>query len=808
MDFLYAWRMMLRNRTFTAVAVLSLALGIGANTAIFSLIDAVMLRPLPVRNPGELVEPLNLYPGDPRLNIFTLDAFHYMRDRNHVLSGLIGSASSSVTMRSEGRETTTVDAEFVDAHYFDLLGLKPAAGRLIGPDDERAAGPAAAAVVSWSYWRNTFGLDPAIIGRRIVIGDLPATIAGVAPRTFSGIVAEDRTQVWLPLSAAIQQGMRIGAAALMGRLKPGVSIDQSRAELAVLYRQTIDQAALRRDPNWSRVRFELEPAGAGLSRDVPPAGRVRDLYGQPLLFLMAVVGVLLLIACTNVASMLLARGASRQREMAVRVSLGAGRFRLLRQVLTESLLLSAAGGLAGVAMAWFGAEALARIVASGRGHVDLAVQPDLRMLLFAAAAALVTGMVFGLAPALRAMATEPASSLRGAKSGDTRLGRLFGKGLVVAQVVFALVLLSAAGLFLRHLSDLRNLDLGFRRDHILLATVNPAPGGYRGERLSAAYRELLGRLAAIPGVRSATLSAATPISGRAASRFATAEGYRPKTVETRVFVNWTAPRYFETYGTPLLAGRDFTFQDLGGAHLAIVNQSMARYYFGETNPVGRHVTLEHDDQPFEIIGVVADAKYLDLHEAPPRTVYLAAFQDAGVTSNSFAIRTSGDPSAAAVDVRRSVAAVMKGVPVDTKTLAAQMDASILPERLIATLSTLFGALGSLLAAVGLYGLLAYTVARRTNEIGVRMALGATGGDVTRMVLADAVGMVAAGVAMGVPLALWCRRFAASLIAGLPASILLPIAVGAAAMLAAAFLAAYWPARRAARVDPMVALRYE
>jgi putative ABC transport system permease protein len=815
-DVRYALRMMRRTPGFTAVAVLSLALGIGANTAIFSLIDTLMLRTLPVRDPQQLVELLNTYPGDPRLNTYSFDACQYMRDHNQVLSGLIACSASRFSLRGQGLEVVesaaaAADGEFVDGNYFRLLGLKPAAGRLIAPEDDGTqAVSSAVAVVSWSYWKGRFNLDPAIVGKRITIEDVPATIVGVAPRGFFGIVLGHRTQVWVTMATepAIHHTTRRGGVALMGRLRPGVSIEQARAELAVLYRQTIDEATLRRDPNWGRVKFDLEPAGAGLSpADPGPAGRLRDRFSKPLLFLMAVVGMLLLIACTNVASMLLARGAARRREMALRVALGAGRLRLVRQVLTESLLLSLTGSLCGVLVAYIGAGALVRIIASGRTRIEIVVQPDLHMLLFTAGAALLTGVLFGLAPALHAMAVAPASSLRTmGTAGETRLGRLFGKSLVAAQVALSVVLLSGAGLFLGRLSDLRNLNLGFQREHMLLATLNPARSGYTGERLSAAYRELLERFAAIPGVRSATLSSGTPISGGAASRFATVEGYQKKAVETRVFVRWVAPKYFETYGTPLLAGRDFTFQDQG--HIAIISLAMARYYFGETNPVGKRVTLERDNQPFEIVGVVGDAKYMDLHEAAPRTIYLRSFQERGVNSHDFSLRTNGDLAAAAGEVRRAVGTVLKTATVDSlTTMAAQMDASIVPERLIATLSALFGVLGSLLAAIGMYGLLAYTVARRINEIGIRMALGATQSDVARMVLSDALGMVGAGLAIGVPMALWGKSFAASLIQDLAVSSVVPIAVGAVAMIALAMLAAYVPARRAARVDPMEALRY-
>jgi predicted permease len=797
-DLRYALRLMRRAPGFTAVAVLSLALGIGANTAIFSLINTLMLHSLPVREPGRLVDLVNQYPSDPPLNLYSFDAYQYMRDHNQVLSDLIACSAGRVSVGGDGLEAAAVDGEFVDGTYFRVLGVKPAAGRLIGPGDDQAA------VVSWSWWKGRLNLDPAVVGKRIMIENVPATIVGVAPRGFEGIVVGYRTQVWVRVAA------RRASVSLMGRLKPGVSMEQAGVDLAVLYRRTVDEATLKRDPNWSRVTFHLEPAGAGLSRADPgPEGRLRDQFGKPLLFLMAVVGLLLLIACTNVASMLLARGTARRREMALRVSLGAGRLRLMRQALTESVLLSLAGSLGGVVVAYYGVQVLVRIIASGRTHIEIAVQPDLHVLLFTAAAAMLTGVLFGIPPALHAMSTQPASSLRtmGA-AGETRLARFFGRSLVVAQVALSVVLLSGAGLFISHLSDLRNANVGFRRDHLLLPTLNPAGSRYSGERLASAYRELLERFAAIPGVRSATLSSHTPISGAAASRFATVDGYQKKAVETRISLRWVAPRFFETYGTPLLAGRDFTFQDFGTAHLAIINRAMARYYFGDADPIGRRVTLERDDQPFQIVGVVGDAKYNDLREPAPRTIYLCSFQARSVTSNSFALRTNGDPATIADAVRRTAAAVLKNVPIEITTMDAKMDASIIPERLIATLSGLFGALGSLLAAIGVYGLLAYTVARRINEIGIRMALGATRQNVVRMVVGDALRMVCAGVIVGVPMALWGTRFAAGVMEGLPLASPVPIALGAVAMIGGALVAAYVPARRAARVDPMVALRYE
>ncbi|MCP5116181.1 MAG: hypothetical protein GY953_35590, partial [bacterium] len=438
------------------------------------------------------------------------------------------------------------------------------------------------------------------------------------------------------------------------------------------------------------------------------------------------------------------------------------------------------------------------------------MQPNLNVLLFTAAVALLTGVLFGLVPALRAMATAPASSLRVAgRIGETRFSRRFGKSLVVVQVALSVVLVSAAGLFVHHLSNLRN-NLGFDRDRLLLVTLDPKSSGYSGERLSSAYRELLTRVKAIPGVRSATLSGVTPIHGAAASRRITVEGFQEIPAERRfTMMNWIAPGYFETLGTPLLLGRNFTFHDRGSSRLAIVNQAMAKYYFGDHNPIGGRFWLEGDERPHEIIGVVGDAKYVDPRETTLRTLYFTAFQEGRMFSNQLVLRTTMEPAAVVPLVRRAVNEVADGVAVKRiTTMAAQVDAAMVPERLIATLSSTFGSLGLLLAAIGLYGLLAYTVARRTAEIGVRMALGATGSDVGRMVLRDALGMVCAGLAVGATIALWGKRFAAGVMENLPLDSLLPVAFGGAAMIAVALLAVSVPARRAARVDPMEALRHE
>ncbi|HXE05558.1 MAG TPA: ABC transporter permease [Bryobacteraceae bacterium] len=810
-DVRYGLRMMRRSPGFTAVAVISLALGIGANTAIFSLIDTVMLRMLPVREPQQLVELLEKYPGEPRGSYFSFPSYEYYRDHNHVFSELIGVYRSSFNVRGAGIDTEIADGRCVTANFFPVLGLKPAIGRLIGQEESHiGAASSAVAVLSWSYWKSRFNLDPAILGKQIIVDDVPLTVIGVAPPEFFGLQVGLKPDIWMPLAEEpiIHHPSRIGGGgiALMARLKPGVSIARASAEMSVLFQWTIEERARNsKDPLVRQLRLEIEPAGSGFPH-------LRDQFAKPLLLMMAVVGLLLLIACTNIASLLLARGAARRHEMALRVSLGAGRFRLVRQVLTESLLLSGAGGLLGIYLAYLAAAELARILASGRQIVRIAipVQIDAHVLLFTAGVALFTGLLFGLAPAWNAFASAPASSLRETgRAGETKFRRLFGKSLVVAQVAISVVLLSAASLFVRYLSNLEHLDLGFRRDHVLLVTLDPAHGGYTGERLSIAYRELLGRLEAIPGVRSATITGPGPLSGAGASRFVTVEGHPERPEDRRyISISWVAPKYFETLGTPLLGGRGFNFRDGGGPRVAIVNEAMARYYFRGGNAIGKHFTFDGDTKPYEIVGVAGNAKYYEIREAALRTIYLNTFQSSDPAS-TFALRTSIDPEAVAPSVLRNVHELLKTIPVaHVTTLSDQVDATIVPERLMALLSSLFGALGSLLAAIGIYGLLAYTVTRRINEIGIRMALGATRSHVTRMVLSDALGMVCAGLAIGVPIAMWATRVAASLIPDLPAKSAVPVAFGAVAMIALALLAAYVPARRAAHVDPMEALRHE
>ncbi len=783
-DLRYALRLLGRTPGFTAVALLSLGLGIGANTAIFTLIDAVMLRTLAVRAPEQLVELLQHYPGEPRGNgYFTPADYEHYRDHNHVFSELIAySGPAAVPVRDVG----TVNAVYVAPNYFAALGVMPEMGR--------TASAEGTAVISWAMWADRFDRTPSILGRTLVVGNQPVTIVGVAPRDFRGLETGVPTDLWLGRSVTSRAGL-----ALLGRLRQGVSIAQARAEMSVLYRFTIERRAQSsRDPLVHQLKIEVEPAGRGLAR-------LRDLFARPLVLLMGVVGLLLLIACTNLASLLLARAAARRHEMAFRIALGATHLRLVRQALTESLLLAAVGSLFGLLLAYFGAGALLHILTSGRPvpgmpqKLDIPLRPEGHVLLFTVGIALFTGLLFGAAPALQAFRSSPVLFLRGA---ETRSRRLFGRSLVVAQVALSVVLLSAAALFLRHLSNLEHVDLGFHRDHVLLVSLDRAMD-------PAACRQLLDRLQSVPGVRTATIAGPTPLSGAGAAAFATAEGYLERPEDRRYnAIAWAAPRYFETLGIAVLAGRDFQFSDEAGPNVAIISQTLARTYFAGRNPLGQHLTLDHmtgspEPRTYEIIGVAADANYYEIHEPVRRTVYLPAFHDGRVNGRTLILRTAIRPEAVARDVRKS----LQPIPISRiTTLSEQVDATIVPERLLAALSGVFGGLGAMLAAIGLYGLLAYTVACRRNEIGIRMALGATRSSVIRMVLIDALAMVFGGLLAGAPLALWGRRFATAWLTDAPP--IASIATGCVAMLAVALVAAWLPARRAAAIDPVRALRYE
>ena len=810
-DVTYALRGMRKAPGFTLAVVLTLALGIGANTAVFSLLDALVLRALPVRDPGSLVEMVWTYPGDPPMDLFDWEEYERVRASNQVFSAVIGFQPGAVPVAIDGVNAVPLETVVVTATFFQELGVQPALGRAIGPADDTTA-RAAVAMISWRTWKDRFGLDPSVLGRQIVINKTPVAIVGVAPEAFTGVAPGLQAEIWVPVALTpriaphteFPSGVGL---ALMARLRPGVSIEQARAQMHVLDRPRID-ALSARDPQWRKVAVDVQPAGTGLSM-------LRDQFGVPVLMLMGMVGLLLLIACTNLAGLQLSRGFARRPEMAVRAALGGGRGRLLRHLLTEAAMLSAAGTAIAVDLAWFGSDALIRMIAAGRGRgpspvalTQVRVAPDGRLLLFTGGIALLTTILFGLAGAWPALAGAPATAFR-ERSADGRSRLRAGGGLVVAQLALSIALLSSAAIFVRHLSNLRNVDLGFDRQSVLLMTLEPADPTATRAQLTAEYRDLLDRLGQMPQVSAASVSAHTPINPGAASQFIDVEGAPSRGDSRRMSENWVSPGYFTTFRTPFLVGRDFGTEDDAGRPVAIVDEALAHYYF-PTAPistlVGRHLRLQDGHRRYEIVGVVGNAKYHDLHEPPPPTVYFDAFQER--IGSSFGVRTVVSPAAFSADARRLAGQVAKRSQVgEMTTLSAQLDDSIVPERVTAALAMVFGAVGALLAALGVYGLLAFTIARRTSEIGIRMALGATRGDILRMVLGNALALVSVGLAAGVPLAIWSGRVAASLVPNLGVRWFDVIGLAAAALSCVALVAATVPARRASRVQPMEALRH-
>jgi predicted permease len=822
-DLRFAFRMLRKNPGFTAVAVLTLALGIGANTAIFTLMDAVLLKRLPVEQPEQLIELMTVYGGGAAyldaksFNSFSYPALQHLRQHNRSLSGLIASSNGRFYCVVEGAPPERVAGQYVTGDFFSVLGVSSVAGRTITPDDDRFGAPHPVAVISDGYWTRRFGRNPAVLGKSILVENVPLTIVGVIPEKFFGTQIGRRVDLWAPLSTEplMRQPSWTASAGpkwlqLVGRLKPGVSLEQARADLETQFRLAVVEAelALNLTPEVRQgalnLKLRVEPAGNGLSD-------LRRQFSRPLAVLMIIVGLVLLIACANLANLLLARAAARQREIAVRLALGAGRARLIRQLLTENLLLALIGAAAGLLLADAGTQYLLKLLASGRTPVLLDVQPDARLFVFTGLLSVLTALLFGLAPALRASRTDLIPALkeggRGAEAGGSR--QRLSRGLIVAQIALSLVLLVGAGLFLRTLRNLHSIDLGFERENVLLVELDPSHSGYTPERMRGLFMGVLERLQAIPGVRSASLSWNPPIAGGGSSRTVSVEGRAPgPEADREIYVNWIAPRYFETLGVPLIAGRDFGPRDTQGApRVVILNQTMAHHFFGDANPIGQRIRVEDNDIR-EIVGVVGDSHYLEIREKIAPTLYLNTFQEQRPGSE-LAIRTSGDPIAVIPAVRREIEKQAAGVAIGSiRTLAGQVDAWLLQERLVALLSSCFGGLALFIAAVGLYGVLSYSVARRTHEIGIRMALGAQRFDVMAMILKGILRLVCLGLAVGIPLSLILGRFVADLLYGITPADPLTIAAGALFLTMVALLAGYLPARRASQVDPMEALRQE
>jgi len=864
-DLRYGLRAMRQAQGFTAVAVLSLALGIGANTAIFSLVDAVLLKMLPVQNPRELAL-LNwsshTWPESIMSNVagdmdedktggmtstsFSYAVYDQIHARSQTFSSVLALAGngSDLNVGYEG-VPGRADGELVSGTFFSTLGVVPILGRAITPDDDRLGAPPVA-VISYEYWQRRFGRDPGVVGRKFTVNSVPFSIAGVCPQDFYGVQPGRSVEVWLPLHAQplVEPNWTSGSwngtgtppagslfamrdqwwLLIMGRLKPGITQAQARSELEVLLQQAIAPDIRPSTKAETIPHLRVLPADKGLND-------LRSEFSKPLFILMTVVALVLLIACSNVANMQLARSTTRHREIAVRLAIGAGRKRLIGQLLTESMLLAATGGALGLLFAFWGTRVLMAFMSSGRDPVRLSVTPDLRVLGFTAIVSLLTGILFGLSPALRTTRVDLTPALK--ESGDRsqagvqgRYGLRSGLGrtLVIVQVGLSLLLLVGAGLFVRTLTNLGKVNTGFERHNLLLFGIDPTQDGYRQQRLADFYLELARRIEVLAGVRSVSASNYTMIGGGGSVIRVHILGDAPKPGEKNggvdAWINAVGPHFFETMGMPLVLGRSLNESDTEAAPgVAVVNQEFVRRYLGAGNPLGKRLGSPEDSQTasIEIVGVVGDAKFNDLRQEIPPTVYRPFLQGASgqipvlgaLGAMRFEVRTAGDPIAMVPAVRRVAQAMDPNLALyDVRSQTEQINETLFQERLFARLTGFFGGLALVLGCIGVYGVMAFAVTRRTREIGIRMALGANRGEIVGMVLRETLALVTIGVALGIVATLETSRLVASFLFGLKPNDPLTIAGAALLMVAAAAFAGYVPARRASRVDPMVALRYE
>ena len=828
-DVRFALRTFRRNPAFTLVVVLSLALGIGANTAIFSLIDAVRWKALPVKSPAGLWVPRFVQPASEGGFLFKYSTlgfkysaigsdyfFNYaqyrgMSEDNGVVEVAAYSAGR-LNISVDGRMEPAVGGLRVSGNYFSLLGVEPVEGRAINLDDDRVPGGRAVAVLSYDYWQRRFNGDRSAIGSTLALSGTPFKIIGVAPQGFFGLDVGTSTDVFVPVAmqpavtptaanGVEGAGTRSAWLQLVARLKPGVDPKDAIAALQAAYTRSSPGT-----PDADR-RMELTPASGGISG-------LRLEVSQALFILMGVVGIVLLIACANIANLMLARGAQRRPEFAMRIALGAGRLRIVRQLLVESLLLAAIGGLCGLLLARWAAGFLVSYMSAGRTPIVLDLGMDLRMLTFTAAISILTAILFGLVPALRVTVTEFTPPRHSRSRGRFHLPP--GKILAVGQVALSLVLLVSAGLFLRSLRNLNGLDEGFPRQSVIVVRVEPTGSNQRdplvAQRLNRSYTDLLERVRTIPGVRSASMGNVSPLKPES--------GANAGTIQTAdVSAQAVYPGYFETLGQKLLAGRDFDEGDVGpdSEPVCVVSESLRWLAFGITNADAIGKPCPHGEAaavPGRIVGVVKDARYTDMRSAPPPVVYQPYLQ-ADTTRGQMILfaRLDCQPSAVIPQIREEVWKTDKVAPqFEVRTLAEEVDVALVQERLIAMLSSFFGGLALLLSSVGLYGLFAFAVVQRTRELGIRMALGTTRSSVVWMVLREALSLVGAGILMGLLAVLVLGQLAGDRIAGLlfGLGVLDPgtIAVATVFLAAVAAIAAYVPARRASQVEPSVALRNE
>ncbi|MEX2270528.1 MAG: ABC transporter permease [Vicinamibacterales bacterium] len=834
-DVRYALRSMARQKAFTAVLVVSLALGIGANTAIFSFMDAILLRPLPVHDPDALVvmkwraksytlasSGMSWSTGGSSFDeasgtlssIFPYGALQMFDDADDVVSSAFGYFSATRLGITTAGETDAVKGQYVSGGYFAGIGVAPVAGRLIQSADDTAA-TAGVAALSERFSRRRFGEPETALGQTIRVNDKPFEVIGVAPSDFFGAEPGSIPDIYLPMRADTILEPRASAkyadqhfywVEIMARLKPGISLEHARSALAPRFRQFVESTATTDAERRDLPVLEMQSGTRGLDT-------LRRRYARPIYVLGAMVGLILLVACANVANLLLSRATVRRREIAVRLGLGASRARVIRQLLTESVLLASLGGAAGVAVAWWGIGVMTALLSNGRDNFTLHAELNWAVLWLTLVLSVGTGLLFGLAPALQATRVDVAPVLKEARVSHAphRRGLRLTHALVVTQVVFSLVLLVAAGLFGRTLSNLHAIELGFDRDNVLLFTIRPATIGYQGPALPALFENLRAELGRLPGVQNVSLSAgALPTGGGTMGPVAIAGAYAPPRPDGRppaAVFGTVGPSFFSTMRIPVV-GRDFTDRDGPNApSVVVVNRRLAAA-FNLEQPVGRTLTV--GKQPYEIVGVVPDALTFSLKEERRPAVYFSYLQSARPAGQmTYEIRTAGAPLALAGSVRDVVRRVDARLAIhDLKTQAAHVDQAISSEVTLARLCLAFAVLALVIACVGLYGTVAFNVAHRTNEIGIRMTLGAQRPRIVWMILREVLVLTVLGLAIGSALALAGSRYVGSLLYGVEPTDPGALAIGIITLLACGLAAGLLPARRAATIDPMVAVRHE
>ena len=844
-DLRFGARMLAKHPGFTVAAVLTLALGIGANTAIFTVLNSVLLSELPVRDPGQLValtDPdahgMSNGSQDGERSLLTYAEFEYIRAHNQVFAGVLaaqsGSSHINVAVLGDGGNDagSPASVNMVSGSFFLVLGVKPVLGRTFGTEVDESRDSNRVAVISYGFWKSRFGGSYSAVGSKIRIGKTAYNVVGVTPPNFFGLSVGASPDVYVPLTmqSEIAPGYdwltvekdpveKLMWLQVFGRLKPGVTVAQAKADAEVAFQQYL-HSQIGTGVTPSNLKDFLNQHIA-LTEGSHGASMLREQLAKPLVVLMGVVGLVLLIACANVANLLLARAASRQKEIAVRVSLGAGRARLFCQLLTESWLLAGMGGAFGLLLAQWADAALLRLVSRGPSPIPLNVQVEPRIVLFTLGVSVLTGLVFGVAPALRATRVELNSILKGASSGSvgsaSHGGKIsLGKLLVVGQVALSLLLLIVAGLFVHSFRKLTQVRLGFDQEHLMMFDVDAVEAGYKGPAIAQLYRDLLDRIRAVPGVQSASISHNGLFSHSESDDQISIDAYTPKSgQEMNAMYDHVGSDYFATVGIPILVGRPIGPEDEGtGQRVGVINYTMARYYFGDESPLGRRIwdtfpTLHTD---FVVVGVAADAKYNNVQEKTPRRFYVPLFHPIGDEELHMArieIRTTGNPAPVIAAVREVVKQTAANLaPIDIHMAPELVAQSLTRDRMLTKLSGVFGALAALLACIGIYGTVAYAVAGRTREIGIRTVLGAQQGNVVWMVLRESLLLVAIGVAIGLPAVAAAGKLIGSLLYGLTPADPTALISATILMFAVAALAGFIPARRAMRVDPMVALRYE